>query len=80
MKFLDIKRWLLSEGYTIQRCKGSHFRFRHPELGCVTVPMQPGGKDMHGGLVAQLRMQVKRAKEGRQWHQRDYDSQCIHNP
>ena len=43
MKFHEIERVLLSDGWTFKNAKGSHYQYVHPEKpGKVTIPHHPG--------------------------------------
>ena len=43
MKFLEIERVLLSDGWIFKNAKGSHHQYVHPERpGKVTIPYHPG--------------------------------------
>ena len=43
MKFREIEKLLLADGWTFKNAKGSHYQYIHPtKLGKVTVPYHPG--------------------------------------
>lgn len=57
MKSADLIRDLKGAGWTLDRVRGSHHIFRHPErLGHITVPHPK--KDLGKGLVAAIRKQA----------------------
>jgi len=43
MKFREVEKLLLADGWTFKNAKGSHYQFVHPaKPGKVTVPYHPG--------------------------------------
>jgi predicted RNA binding protein YcfA (HicA-like mRNA interferase family) len=57
MKSADLIRELKAAGWTLDRVRGSHHVFRHPDRpGHVTVPHPK--KDLGKGLVAAIRKQA----------------------
>jgi predicted RNA binding protein YcfA (HicA-like mRNA interferase family) len=57
MKSGDLIREFVSAGWTLDRVRGSHHVFRHPERpGHVTVPHPK--KDLGRGLVKAIRRQA----------------------
>lgn len=57
MKSADLIRDLKGAGWTLDRVRGSHHIFRHPERpGHITVPHPK--KDLGKGLVAAIRKQA----------------------
>jgi predicted RNA binding protein YcfA (HicA-like mRNA interferase family) len=57
MKIADLIRDLKAAGWTLDRVRGSHHVFRHPErVGHITVPHPK--KDLGKGLVAAIRKQA----------------------
>ena len=43
MKFREIKKILLADGWVLKNIKGSHYHYIHPlKPGKVTVPNHPG--------------------------------------
>jgi predicted RNA binding protein YcfA (HicA-like mRNA interferase family) len=58
MKSADLIRELKSAGWTLDRVRGSHHVFTHPQRGGhVVVPHSK--KDLGPGLVAAIRKQAK---------------------
>jgi predicted RNA binding protein YcfA (HicA-like mRNA interferase family) len=57
----DLIKELQADGWTLDRIRGSHHVFRHPERGGhVTVPHPK--KDLGRGLVAAIRKQAGLSK------------------
>jgi len=57
MKSGDLIKQLLATGWRLDRVRGSHHVFRHPDRpGIVVVPHQK--KDLGKGLVAAIRKQA----------------------
>ncbi|MFC4292676.1 type II toxin-antitoxin system HicA family toxin [Sphingorhabdus arenilitoris] len=57
MKSVDLIRELQKAGWTLDRIRGSHHVFKHPERGGhVTVPHPK--KDLGKGLIAAIRKQA----------------------
>ena len=43
VKFREIEKILLADGWTFKSAKGSHFQYVHPtKFGKVTIPHHPG--------------------------------------
>ena len=43
MKFREVEKLLLVDGWTFKNDKGSHYQYAHPtKAGKVTVPYHPG--------------------------------------
>ncbi len=58
MKSADLIRELKSAGWVLDRVRGSHHVFTHPQCGGHIVVPHPK-KDLGPGLVAAIRKQVK---------------------
>ena len=58
MKSADLIRELKSAGWTLDRVRGSHHVFTHPQHGAHIVVPHPK-KDLGPGLVAAIRKQAK---------------------
>lgn len=39
VRFSEVKRMLEAKGYTLHRCRGSHYQFVKPGVGTFTVPV-----------------------------------------
>jgi len=58
MKVRDVIRVIEDAGWYLDRVRGSHRQYRHPELpGTVTVPGKPGD-DLAAGTLASIRKQA----------------------
>lgn len=56
MKFREIEKLLLADGWRLKNSKGSHFQYIHPtKPGKVTIPNHRGDLDM-GTVKAILKM------------------------
>lgn len=43
MRFKDIERIIVADGWVVKSIKGSHFQYEHPvKPGKVTIPHHPG--------------------------------------
>ena len=43
MRFREIEKIILADGWQFKQAKGSHFQYTHPEKpGKVTIPKHPG--------------------------------------
>ena len=58
MKSADLIRELTSAGWRLDRVRGSHHVFTHPDRGGHIVVPHPK-KDLGAGLVAAIRKQAK---------------------
>ena len=46
MRFREIEKMLLADGWYLKNSKGSHFQYKHPtKPGKVTIPNHPGDLD-----------------------------------
>ena len=57
MKCADLIRELTTAGWVLDRVRGSHHVFRHPERPGIVVVPHPK-KDLGAGLVAAIRKQA----------------------
>ena len=58
MKFKDIEKLILNDGWYIVSKKGSHNHYKHPnKSGKVTIPNH-GGKDIHPDTVQSIKKQA----------------------
>jgi predicted RNA binding protein YcfA (HicA-like mRNA interferase family) len=57
MKSADLIRLLETDGWTLDRVRGSHHVFRHPSKPGIVVVPHPK-KDLGTGLVAAIRKQA----------------------
>lgn len=47
MKFREIERIILDDGWKFKRARGSHYQYIHPvKTGKVTIPNHPGDLDI----------------------------------
>ena len=64
MRFREIERILLDDGWKFKNARGSHYQYVHPtKLGKITIPNHPGDLD-----IKTVRQILKQA--GLDW--RDY--------
>lgn len=57
MRFRDIEKILLADGWAFKTAKGSHYSYVHPtKPGKVTVPNHPG--DIAPGIVKNIMKQA----------------------
>ena len=50
-KFRDLERMLRAGGWTQVRASGSHYIFKHPTKGTVTVPYHGANKEIAPGTL-----------------------------
>ena len=47
MRFREIERILLDDGWKFKNARGSHYQYVHPtKLGKITIPNHPGDLDI----------------------------------
>jgi predicted RNA binding protein YcfA (HicA-like mRNA interferase family) len=64
MKFREIERIVLDDGWFLARVKGSHHNYRHPvKKGTVTIPKHPS--DIPPMIVDSILKQAGLKKPGR---------------
>jgi predicted RNA binding protein YcfA (HicA-like mRNA interferase family) len=57
MKFQEIERIILKDGWTLKSVNGSHYQYRHPSKpGKVTIPYHAG--DIHPKTVNSILKQA----------------------
>lgn len=57
MKFREVEKLLLADGWTFKNAKGSHHQYMHPtKPGKVTVPNHPG--DISPIIIKAIRKQA----------------------
>jgi predicted RNA binding protein YcfA (HicA-like mRNA interferase family) len=57
MKFQEIERIILKDGWNLKSVHGSHYQYRHPSKpGKVTIPYHPG--DIHPKTVNSILKQA----------------------
>ncbi|HBT78689.1 MAG: type II toxin-antitoxin system HicA family toxin [Selenomonas sp.] len=67
MKFREIERILLADGWRFKNARGSHYYYTHPQkAGKITIPNHPGDLDkrtartilQQAGLLEEWRKQL----------------------
>jgi len=65
VKVREVIRMLMADGWSLDRQRGSHRQFRHPDKpGTVTIAGKPG-EDLKAGTVASILRQAGLGGRGR---------------
>lgn len=61
-KFRDLEKMLRADGWMLDRASGSHYIYRHPEKGAVTVPFHGSNKEIAPGTLRDILKLARLAK------------------